>query len=292
MTKGRPRRQGLTYYPFDVDFFSDEKVVCIAGEFGLKGEIAMIKLLCAVYRNGYFLEWNDMIKMKLLHSLPGVSAELLEQIVNRLVRWGFFCRSLFDSDKILTSEGIQRRYFEAIKFRILPDELPYLLIDNFKNYTHEVFSQKKNAISQKKNPFFQEEIPQKENKIKKNNIKKSSKIAEPSLSADETKFKALTFEEKLSLLKSDEAWVNSMCENFHISKQKLIETIDNAFAPQCVNGGYDDSIFRLSDLKRQVSKWMTARKYKNDETKQEDRFSERRGTEPAAKSRKGFQGTF
>ena len=32
----RPRKTGLDYFPFDVDFFEDEKIVAIAGEFGLK----------------------------------------------------------------------------------------------------------------------------------------------------------------------------------------------------------------------------------------------------------------
>ena len=124
----RPKKTGLDYFPFDVDFFEDEKMIAIAGEFGLKGEIVAVKLLCAVYRNGYFIEWSDMLKMKMLRSLPGISPELFDQILNRLVRWGFFDASLFDSVKVLTSRGIQRRYFEAIKRRKTDgDDIPYLL---------------------------------------------------------------------------------------------------------------------------------------------------------------------
>ncbi len=124
----RPRETGLKYFPLDVDFFNDEKVEAIAGEFGIKGEIAILKLLCAVYRNGYFILWTEMLKMKLLKNLPGVSPELLDQIVNRLVKWDFFDKGLFDSDKILTSRGIQRRYFEAVKRRKSGEEYPYLLV--------------------------------------------------------------------------------------------------------------------------------------------------------------------
>lgn len=106
----RPIKHGLDYFPFDVDFFSDEKLYAISGEFGIKGEITTIKLLCAVYRNGYFIEWTEMLKFKLLKELPGVSADLLDQIIKRLVKWGFFDKNLFDSASILTSKGIQRRY--------------------------------------------------------------------------------------------------------------------------------------------------------------------------------------
>lgn len=125
----RPLKKGLDYFPFDIDFFEDEKIGAISGEFGIKGEIATIKLLCAVYRNGYFLQWNEMLKMKLLKNLPGVSAELIDQIVSRLVKWGFYDQSLFDSDKILTSVGIQTRYFEAIKRRKTNEVSPYLLVN-------------------------------------------------------------------------------------------------------------------------------------------------------------------
>lgn len=40
----RPNKMGLDYFPFDVDFFNDEKIVAISGEFGIKGEIVVIKL--------------------------------------------------------------------------------------------------------------------------------------------------------------------------------------------------------------------------------------------------------
>lgn len=113
----RPDKIGLDYFPLDVDFFEDEKIGAISGEFGLKGEITVIRLLCAVYRNGYFALWEDKLKMKLLKGLPGVSEDLLEQIVNRLVRWEIFDKNLFDSVRVLTSQGIQRRFFAATRRR-------------------------------------------------------------------------------------------------------------------------------------------------------------------------------
>lgn len=128
---GRPRKTGLDYFPLDVDFFDDEKITAISGEFGIKGEITVIRLLCAIYRNGYYIKWDDLLKFKLAKSCPGLSAELIESIVNRLIRWGFFDKTLFDSVKVLTSKGIQRRYFEAAKRRLKADESspPYLLIN-------------------------------------------------------------------------------------------------------------------------------------------------------------------
>lgn len=126
----RPKKSGLDYFPFDVGFFDDPKIACIGGEFGVKGELTAVKLLCAIYRNGYFALWDNRLQMALLRQLPGVSAELLNLIVHRLVKWGFYEQSLFDTAKVLTSRGIQQRYFEATSRRIYSNgELPYLLVD-------------------------------------------------------------------------------------------------------------------------------------------------------------------
>lgn len=113
----RPKKEGLDYFPLDVHIFEDEKIEAIAGEFGVKGELAVIKLLCAVYEKGYFAVWDELTKAKLLKRLPGTSKELLEQIVNRLVIWGFFDESLFNSAKVLTSSKIQATFSEATKRR-------------------------------------------------------------------------------------------------------------------------------------------------------------------------------
>lgn len=125
----RPNKKGLDYFPFDVDFFSDEKIGAISGEFGIKGEIVVVKLLCAIYRKGYFILWDEVLMMKLLKDLPGISLELIEKIVNRLVKWGFFEQDLFSTARVLSSKEIQERYFEAIKRRKEMSEYPYLLIN-------------------------------------------------------------------------------------------------------------------------------------------------------------------
>ena len=132
----RPEKNGLDYFPFDVDFFNDEKIEAISGEFGIKGEIVTIRLLSAIYRNGYFIEWSEMLKMKLLKNLHGISKELLEQIVSRLVKWNFFNENLFNSDKILTSKGIQRRYEEATKRRKNNECSLFWLLDDINVYNN------------------------------------------------------------------------------------------------------------------------------------------------------------
>lgn len=171
----RPKKTGLDYFPFDVDFFSHEKMVCIAGEFGLKGYLVAVALLCAVYRNGYFVLWNDATRFRLLRDLPGISDQLLRQIVDRLVYWKLFDEQLFLSAAVLTSRSIQQIYFDAVKRRSLSAaELPYLLV-----------SVSNNGVSVNNNPVSVNNNPQskvKESKI--NTLSKSPPKVSAPVSAD------------------------------------------------------------------------------------------------------------
>ena len=134
----RPAKEGLDYFPLDVGIFEDEKIEAIAGEFGIKGELAVIKLLCAIYKKGYFILWDDLSQATLLKRLPGVSKEMLNQIVNRLVLWGFFDKELFDSVKVLTSENIQATFFEATKRRKTPKPTKYIVNVNSNSQSETV----------------------------------------------------------------------------------------------------------------------------------------------------------
>lgn len=143
----RPVKKGIDYFSFDIDFFEDEKIEPISGEFGLKGEMIVIRLLCAVYRNGYFAVWNEQLKMTLANRCK-VSFELIEQVTNRLVKWGFFDENLFNSAKILTSKGIQKRFKEATRKRKYKyEELEYWLVFD------------ENVISSAHNPATKEFLP-------------------------------------------------------------------------------------------------------------------------------------
>ena len=137
---GRYEKKGLDWFPFDVGFFDDERIMAISGEFGIKGEITTVKLLCAIYQNGYYALWNDMLKFGLAKSSPGISPELTSSIVYRLVKWGYFDKTLFDSESVLTNEEIQERYFSATQRRKRQSkDYPYLLVDAFKNQQRSGF---------------------------------------------------------------------------------------------------------------------------------------------------------
>lgn len=125
----RPSKLGLDYFPLDVDFFEDEKLLAISGEFAVKGEIITLRLLCEIYRNGYFVQYSELLKNKLAR-LGGLSPGLVDEVVGKLVRYGFFSEALFCEQNILTSKGIQKRYLEATKRRKSSLCEQYLLIND------------------------------------------------------------------------------------------------------------------------------------------------------------------
>ena len=228
----RPNKEGIDYFPFDVDFFSDEKIGSISGEFGIKGEITAIKLLCAIYRNGYFILWNDALKMSLLRGLPGISLELLEQIVTRLVRWGFFEQTLFSTVSVLTSKGIQERYFKAIKRRKDSSNYPYLLV----NVDNNKVNVSNNDINVNTNP------------IKK---RKGNKNRE-SLNTRETLFENFKNE-----LVGDEEWRRYACQisGLSVAFNDLIPGELDNFLAWMVSTGEGDTLKTIDDVKRRFTYW-------------------------------------
>jgi len=110
--------QGIDYFPLNVDFFNDDKIELIEGEFGLKGSTIAIRLLCKIYHEGYYYQWGDDECLLFAKKMgDGIVPGLVKEVVQRLVKRSFFDERLFNSFQILTSKGIQKRYFEASKRR-------------------------------------------------------------------------------------------------------------------------------------------------------------------------------
>jgi len=111
---------GIDYFPLDVDLDADDNLSMIIGEFGFKGEFIFIKLLAYIYKNkGYYTAWGEEEQLKFAKRVNyvGASASLINEIVNRSIKWGLFNKSLFDKFNILTSKRIQTTYIQATRKR-------------------------------------------------------------------------------------------------------------------------------------------------------------------------------
>ncbi|MCM1525157.1 MAG: DUF4373 domain-containing protein [Ruminococcus sp.] len=114
----RPQKKGLEYFPLDVSFFSDKKIKIVRGNYGSDGVLLYIYLLCEIYKNGYYLTFDDDF-MYVVSADLGMTSEKIGLMLSFFLKRSLFDGTLFKADKILTSEGIQRRYQEAVKQRAL-----------------------------------------------------------------------------------------------------------------------------------------------------------------------------
>lgn len=111
----RPKRDGLLYFSLDTDFFyADRRIKALRSRYGSDGLIFYIYLLTEIYRNGYYIRWDEDGMDNAIVDL-GLTEGLIEQVMTFLVNRSLLTRILVGSDTIITSPGIQRRYQEAVK---------------------------------------------------------------------------------------------------------------------------------------------------------------------------------
>lgn len=111
----RPIKKGLDYFPFDVGFFSDKKIKILKSRYGADGIVIYQYLLCKIYKeNGYYLIVDDDFEYIISDDL-NMEINKVKQVINFLLERSLFNNKLFQSDKVLTSTGIQKRYQEAVK---------------------------------------------------------------------------------------------------------------------------------------------------------------------------------
>lgn len=125
------QKQGLDYFDLSVDFFDDDKIALMEAKYGIKGTYITLRLLAKLYRFGFYLQWGDDEAALFARSVGnGIQASLAKEVVDELVKRGFFDKAVLDSFHVLTSKGIQTRYFNAIKRRTpITVDARYLLVD-------------------------------------------------------------------------------------------------------------------------------------------------------------------
>lgn len=132
----RPLKQGIEYFSFDVDFFSDVKIRKISRACGPASTSILICLLCNIYRDkGYYIQWDEDLPFVVADSLGtvGITEGTVEEVIKKALQVGFFNQELYDKYKILTSKGIQNRFKSAVVRR---EEIEYVteyLVSDIKN---------------------------------------------------------------------------------------------------------------------------------------------------------------
>lgn len=118
---------GIPYFPLECQL--NEKIQLLEAEYGLKGFAVVVKLYQRIYgSHGYYCEWTTDVELLFSMQL-GEGRNFVSEIVQRAIERDIFSKPLYDKYQILTSEGIQRRYFEAVSRRKKVEvEEAYLLV--------------------------------------------------------------------------------------------------------------------------------------------------------------------
>ncbi len=177
----RPVKKGLYYFPLDVDFYDNYKIMDLLDQFGPLGVLVYEIIISKVYSNGYYLE---LPLEKLISQLTRIignrwirSKDLVLQVILYCADIGLFDKELLNQS-VITSAGIQQRYCE-VTVRNKADKSKYWLIDAdnsqsaSKAVPEKTVSVTKTPVTATETQVNEVKIPQKESKENKSKLNKT-----------------------------------------------------------------------------------------------------------------------
>ena len=187
----RPKKQGIDYFPLDVNFFSDVKIRKIARACGSQSTSILICLLCNIYKdNGYYILWDEDLPFVIADSV-GVSEGAVKEVILKAIQVDFFNKDIYEKYKVLTSHGIQSRFKSAVYKR---EEIEYVV--------EYLVSDIQNSISDGKNCVSDTESTQSKVKVNRKKNKENSTKVEKKKPKDKDAAKAATLSRKDSFYQS------------------------------------------------------------------------------------------
>lgn len=244
---GRPIKQGISYFPLDVSFFSDVKIRKIVKACGPNAGSVIICLLCNIYRGkGYYISWDEDLPFCIADEV-GVSEGCVKEVLLKSVQVGFFDVDKYSAYGILTSAGIQKRFFEITKRRNETEVVPEFLINvdinsinvcnnsiNVCNSGQSIKVKRKKEIS----PYGDKK-------------KDAANAAPPSpVFSDNAE---IELNDCYTRLASDTLWTETVCMNENITQDTFKAHLKNFFKMLQNRGETQKSV---SDAKHHFASWL------------------------------------
>lgn len=232
---GRNKKNGLDYFPFDIDLFQDIRIRKLIKYQSGKAITVYALLLCIIYKDGYYMRWDNELPF-IISEQTGFEEAYILEVINSCLRLGLFSNELYMSDGILTSKGIQERYkkicdlcrrnMEISEFSLISSE-------------EKVISSEEKGISSEEKPINSAKSTQKKSKVNKkkellsidSNKKKEpegSPISQSHPGFDPDLLERPIDDCKNELL-SDIAWIENVCMRQYISTTQFKSYIDEFF---------------------------------------------------------------
>lgn len=212
---------GINYFPLNVHL--DDKFELIEAEFGLKGFAIVVKLFQKIYgQQGYYCEWTEDVAL-LFGKNVGLGGDAVSEIVRAAIKRGIFDSELYDKYQILTSRGIQERYFEAVSRRKEVEvRKEYLLIKVDQIYKNvRILNENVNISSKNVNISEQKKIEESKVKEKKVEERELPRLPVRIVKLYENNIAPLT---PITLQGLDD-WLNAMSED--VVEYAISEAVKN-----------------------------------------------------------------
>ena len=151
MEVARKPKQGLDYFPLDVDFQSDLKVRKLIYRFGSDAVSVFIMFLNELYKNGYFFDGDlstlsDSIAYEIGKSGEEGSKEV-KKILDAMLSLGMIDEATLELDNVITSKAVQKQFLLSTSRRKKAERKYWLLSEEEEKRMGEFLMEKKGKIN-------------------------------------------------------------------------------------------------------------------------------------------------
>ena len=176
---GRHPKTGLYYFPKDVDYWDDFRIMDLMNKYGPLGAVIYDIVISKVYKNGYYLEVPlEKLASQIIRLIGNrwiKNKSLVQQVILYCADIGLFDHALL-SQSVITSAEIQRRYSEVTVRNKVNKEKYWLLENNGSQAACESVPSENISVAEK--AVNAAEIPvnaasMQQSKVKKSKEKKS-----------------------------------------------------------------------------------------------------------------------
>lgn len=217
----RPRKDGLDYFPLDVNFLSDLKIKKIIRAYGAQSVAVVMSVLTTIYRdNGYFATYDDDLIFIIADELK-LEDSYVKGVIEKLIEVDFLNKEQKEKNNILTSIGIQERYLKVCERRVKKKlNATYNLINDSSNELPQTESTDDGGLCIQKPPSMGvNDDKSTQSKVNKSKVNKSKeKVNKTTSSGEQTDLEKL-----LEIYQENFGVANSIVQ---IELQNTLETFD------------------------------------------------------------------
>ena len=97
-----------------MDTHFEDQIELFEAEEGLEGLGILLKIWQKIYKDGYYIKWcsdNELLFSRKINT----ERNKVNSVINTCIKREIFNKTMFEKYEILTSRGIQKRFFTACK---------------------------------------------------------------------------------------------------------------------------------------------------------------------------------